>query len=44
VDEIIWVKTNLLKKIIRTGRTGSLKKHKNIKIQYLLINTLFNAS
>ena len=27
VDEIIWVKTNLLQRIIRTGRTGHWLNH-----------------
>lgn len=38
VDEIIWVKTNQLQRIIRTGRTGHWlnhgKEHCLVSVQY----------
>ena len=34
VDEIIWVKTNQLQRIIRTGRTGETYNHVSISFAF----------
>ncbi len=48
VDELIWVKTNQLQRIIRTGRTGHWLNHGKehclvikIKIFFFLLNHLY---
>ena len=42
VDEIIWVKTNQLQRIIRTGRTGHWLNHG--KVIYWLMRTFQRCS
>ena len=42
VDEIIWVKTNQLQRIIRTGRTGHWLNHG--KVIYWLMRTFQGCS
>jgi len=39
VDEIIWVKTNQLQRIIRTGRTGHWLNHgkEHCLVSYLIV-------
>ena len=39
VDEIIWVKTNQLQRIIRTGRTGHWLNHGK---EHCLVRSLFS--
>ena len=34
IDELVWVKTNQLQRLIRTGRTGHWINHGKVSLQY----------
>ena len=44
IDEIIWVKTNQLQRLIRTGRTGHWINHgkvSSLELLFILFSVLF---